>query len=218
MSESTIPKKQLFRLVFAIIALMGIVLNLLYHDSVMQTLAYYTLQSNIVVFILIVYLLLRKAEMNEFAIRLKFIATCGIFVTFVVYNFVLYPSLIVAEDYDVPLVNDLLVHTITPLLMLLDFALFDPKGYLKAKHIFYALTMPVGYFIFSQIYAISGGTFDFFDSTSRYAYFFLDVDSLGWPKVLLYIIGISLFTCFVGYILIRLDNLIHNRQIGRMKQ
>jgi len=70
---------------------------------------------------------------------------------------------------------DLLLHTVTPILVPLWWLMFAPRGGLDWRDPWYWALLPLIYFA----YALARGGIE-----GRYAYPFMDVGSLGWPAVL----------------------------------
>ncbi len=188
--------------------LLGILLNVFDGGSVIQSLSYFTIQSNILVFCFFLYLLFQK-ETSDFVENLKGGVLISIMITFIVYHTLLAPFF----DYNPPFLNNFLVHTFTPLLVLLDYFLFDPKGKLEYKSIPFWLLVPIFYFIYANIYALLGGVFEYEDSVSRYPYFFMNPDSIGWLGVIFYVLGISVFVSLISTGYVYLDKLIVKEKI-----
>jgi len=85
-------------------------------------------------------------------------------------------------------VADAILHYGTPLLYLLDWLLFVPKGSLRIKHALAWLGFPLAYVIWTFVHgAVSG----------FYPYPFVNVAALGYAAVLLNIAG--LFVVFAGF-------------------
>lgn len=76
------------------------------------------------------------------------------------------------------LVADQLLHTATPLLVAIGWAAFDAKKGLRFAAIPAILIYPIGY----TVYAMVRGAMDGF-----YPYFFIDVPTYGYARVLMYI-------------------------------
>ena len=178
-----------YRLFFSLLCSTGIYLNII--DKTMPfmgngtSLNFYTLQSNIWVFLLEVSLIIfmtishtnlkRDNKIYENLIVLKYMVTVAISLTFLVYWSMLAPYL---DGSYLRLISNILVHGITPVLMMIDFFLFDKDIYLKKKVISLTLIPPLYYLIFSLIRAeISTTTLT---AGSRYPYWFIDVDLFGW--------------------------------------
>ena len=73
-------------------------------------------------------------------------------------------------------VADELLHLAIPILFLVYWLIFVPKGTLKSGNVFPWLIYPLVYFIWTMIFGTLSGF---------YPYFFIDVNELGFGKVLL---------------------------------
>lgn len=114
--------------------------------------------------------------------------TVMISITFLVYWLVLSPR--IADPHYNPYVPDnLLLHYVTPLLVIGDWLLFDRKGIYKVYAPFLWLAGPVLYMLFifirAPLYGVIGTT------GSRYPYFFMNLDVLSWRRFGLYAIGLQ---------------------------
>ena len=88
------------------------------------------------------------------------------------------------------LITNHLLHTAAPLLTVLDWLLFDEKGRYRWFEPFLWGIFPSAYFVYTMIRA-RVSSFRFYNG-SPYPYAFMDVDALGWGKVLLiFLLGIG---------------------------
>ena len=178
-----------YRLFFSLLCLTGIYLNII--DKSMPfmgngtCLNFYTLQSNIWVLILEIGLIIftimknrgyiKKEIIYENMMVLKYMVTVAISLTFLVYWSMLAPYL---DTNYLTMLSNILVHGIIPILMMIDFFLFDKEIYLRKRAIFLTLIPPLYYLIFSLIRAEISPTR--LTAGSRYPYWFIDVDLFGW--------------------------------------
>ena len=171
---------------------------------------YYTVQSNLwVLLITVLYLVLsvigqvtgvpvhwRALEIARFAVLV------GITITFLVFWGLLAPK--IGKDYLLSL-NNMLVHTLVPLLFIADFFLFDEIAPIGKLDVLWAIAMPLYYSAFSLIHAAVNPNLSF-DGSSRYPYFFMDVDKYGWfgfkngPGVFWWMMLILGLTLGLGYL------------------
>ena len=182
--------------------LTGICLNVFDGGSVIETLSYFTIISNILVFVLFTYILFKKGELNEKERSIKAAITVSIMVTFIVFHVLLVPTLSGSLSFW----NSFFGHTYTPLLVLLDYFLFDKKGILRYRDIVYWVMIPLGYFVYANFYALVGGTFTYEDSVSRYPYFFINPDLIGWWLVIVFVIVISAFVVGLSFLFVFMDH------------
>lgn len=96
------------------------------------------------------------------------------------------------------------VHYIIPLLVILDWLLFDEKGKIGKFEPFIYLIMPTLYFIVAIIAAKLGNGLGFTEN-SKYPYTFLDFDTLGTTQVLINCLFIKIGCLIIGYLFYILD-------------
>ncbi|MYT69924.1 MULTISPECIES: Pr6Pr family membrane protein [unclassified Streptomyces] len=183
------PVAAAFRCLIALAALTGIVIDLTISDSVLRVLSYFTIQSNILVAVV-----LALSARHAWTARppLTPLLTGGtllfICITGLVYHFVLANSSSGFSMTDDPAhvmtgwrtVSNQLLHTVTPVAVLLDWLLLTRPGLLRPRHAALWLLYPLAYFGFALIRGaiMTPGT------PARYPYPFLDVDAHGYPGVL----------------------------------
>lgn len=185
-------KRNLFRLILVVGTFLGILLNLLESTRVISTISYYTIQSNLLVLITYMIIILNKKPLSEKMLVFKSMVTQAILLTFIVYHLLLDPFFI-KGGLNLPLFSNFLVHTFTPIMVLIDDLFFTKHDRLKWNKAFIYLLIPLTYLIYVFIYAGLGGIFIYEDTISRYPYFFLNPDLIGMTNVLLYLTGISIF-------------------------
>jgi len=164
-------------------------------------LCFFTIQSNIAVLALIIYLLVTdKREISHNVLVIKLSVTVWIMLTFTVYGVLLAKYLpsgtISLPDY----VGNFFVHMFTPVLMLLDFLLFDRTGKIRLRDGLWSFTLPFAYLVFVWIYSSLGGLFHYGGSTSHVPYFFMNISGVGITAYITYIAGIfiALLTIIFG--------------------
>lgn len=178
----------LYRVIFIFLCGLGLILSLTSKstDEFMgngTALNFYTLQSNLWVFILeLVLLLLTIIEdvkqvsiIKEKMVVLKFVMTVAILVTFIVYWSMLAPY--VAQK-NVLALSNVTLHAISPILMLVDFLVFDREYTFKKNNVYLTIIPPLYYLIFAMVRAEISDTV--FTQGSRYPYWFIDIDTFGW--------------------------------------
>ena len=193
----------------------GLALNLFIRqrrfDS--ESLIYYTNLSNLLCVLYFAPLVARMAirmrdEANGAVTllpRLKGAFTLMMAVTILVYHFLLAGGKAPAFDgtqFQRWLANTLL-HYAAPAMVILDWILFDPKRVFRGFDPLLWLILPLLYAIFTLIRAEIGGEIG--GKGSRFPYFFLDVDALGWSRVLGYIGATAVVFTALGYIMLLLD-------------
>ncbi|MDR1239006.1 MAG: Pr6Pr family membrane protein [Treponema sp.] len=210
---------RLFSLVFSvwgIIAITGIFKNAF--NPV--TLLAYTVQSNILVAVFFCVLLTRTIlriigkekhvlmleKPYGFFPRLSAFVSLAIFVTMLVFWFILAPVYVQGAGMRGLLALDnLAVHLITPLLMLMDYLLFTERGKLKKYDPLLCAVIPYAYLLEAMILGLTRMVrYDSLGNHSYYPYIFLDIDRFGaW--VILMVAAITLFFMLIAFFWQRLD-------------
>jgi hypothetical protein len=145
---------------------------------------YYTIQSNLWVFLItaITLALSIARQISGAAVRwrpleiARFAVLVGITITFLVFWIMLAPKM---EKAYLLSLNNLLVHTLVPLLFIADFFLLDRSSPIGKLEVLWSMAMPLYYFLFSIVHAAVNPRLSF-EGGGRYPYFFLDVDRFGW--------------------------------------
>lgn len=173
-----------------------------------QQLLYYTILSNLIIF--------SSYAINESASiwhswkgqRLVSVSinpnlmgalTAMILVTGIVYHLILIPALVDTTQYGLNTISNFLVHTFVPVAVLLDWIFFYPLEDVRALTPVKWLLIPFGYWLLALAYATS--KVPFFNTDSYYAYFFIDVDQLGWVTTIRNVVLFALFFLALGFFL-----------------
>ncbi|MET9493500.1 Pr6Pr family membrane protein [Streptomyces sp. NPDC006552] len=193
-AEAVVPRRRrplaaAFRALIALAALTGTVIDLWISDSALRVLSYFTIQSNI---LLAVVLALGARRAWRARRPLPAVVTGGVLlficITGLVYHVILAndsSGFSMTDDPDHAMtgarqVSNQLLHTVTPIGAVLDWLLLTRPGALRLRHAGLWLTYPLAYFGFALIRGalMSPGT------PARYPYPFLDVDAHGYAGVL----------------------------------
>jgi hypothetical protein len=142
---------------------------------------------------------------------LKFIGILGILLTFLVFNIMLAG----AEGRDPQAnwrVGSLLFHVVLPILYILDWFLFYERKNSKWYYPIASIGFPLAYAIFLLIQAIILGfnTSILIPTTTTpliYPYFFVNLDNLGVPGVLMWVAILAVAFMAVGYLFYGLDRI-----------
>ncbi|MFJ4713162.1 Pr6Pr family membrane protein [Streptomyces sp. NPDC088785] len=205
------PVAAAVRALIALAALTGIVIDLTISDSVPRVLSYFTIQSNILVALVLALSAARAWSARQ---PLPAVLTGGtllfICITGLVYHFVLANSssgFSMTDDADHAItgwrtVSNQLLHTVTPIGVFLDWLLLTRPGRLRLRHAALWLLYPLAYFGFALVRGaiMSPGT------PARYPYPFLDVDAHGYPGVLTNAVVFGLAFYVLALILVALDH------------
>lgn len=186
---------QVFKLLVIISSGLGITLTLVEAGGSLRPFAYFTNQSNLLVFIVYTYFIFNHKAYHEPFITLLYQVVLAIVLTAVVYHIMLRPFIDEAS-YSSNSITDLLVHTFTPLLVVIERYFFSVKGILQKSHPLYWLIFPLVYFIFTLVYAALGGIYQAgTENASKYPYFFLNFEESGYG----YFILVFIIVLVIGY-------------------
>jgi len=97
-------------------------------------------------------------------------------------------------------------------MVIFDWVLFDPKRTFSVFDPLYWLSIPFIYAIFALIRAEVGGMLHVQGRSTRYPYFFLDIDEIGWSGMITYVIIFAFVFALLGYIIWALDRFIFGRK------
>ena len=200
--------EKIFKILIIITATVGFLLSTFSYESPLKQYAYFTIQSNILVAVVYLTLVIKK-DKSSLLLIIKNQATLAIILTGLVYNLMLRPYLD-GIDYNPNSLSDLLVHTLTPILVLTDFIVFTKNGKMTIFEPLYYLIFPLIYWIFTIVYVALGGNFNFDTEESNYPYFFLNFEKFGIGYFLL-VLG---FIILIGYLLYFLNKTILKKKGG----
>jgi hypothetical protein len=165
----------------------------------------YTVQSNIWAALMFGVLAVRtiatpKGESYGFYPRIEMIVTHAIFITMLVFWFILAPLMASSIVGLFTSFENMAVHLITPLLMLIDYLVFTKRGELKPTDPLLCLIIP--YVYIAQAMALGLTHSVFYDSPGNHSYYpysFMDVDLLGaW--VIPILAGLTVFFLGIAFL------------------
>lgn len=204
-------ENRVFALIFRCLALLiagyGLVVMLIITSSPLQFF-YFTIQTNVFAIILFVALILgtamqiRKGGARGAVYTANPVLQVGV-AFFITITMVIYWTLLSGHSFDMsklpfpPILfqsSNFILHTVTPIFVILDWILFLPHGKLTKKAGLLYLLYPLLYSVLIFIRAEIGPPFY---ADMRYPYPFLNVDSLGWPAV----VSIVFVMC-IGFLLL----------------
>jgi len=176
-------------------------------------LSYYTIQSNMLVLAYLIFAIiymirhwtvLSAETMSPFAV-VKGGVTYAITITALVYNFILSPTFSMKASFTPHRWADCILHIYIPMFAIMDWLAFDHKPSYKILDPLKWQMIPIFYFIFALCRAEIGGLLT---QTSRYPYFFIDIDKIGFPAVMRN--AVILLMCFIvlAYIFYGIDVLL----------
>lgn len=174
---------------------------------------YFTILSNFLVlvylFFSIIWLFKNKSikNINTFLPAIKGAISMSIIITWLVYNFILSKDnfiMNINNSYHIFIANKI-VHYIVPIMMIVDYLLFDSKGEYKKIHPIYWMIIPYIYLFYIFIMAQFGNQIGI---NGNYIYPFLDIYSLGVHKVFINVICLTVAFILLGYLIFILDKLL----------
>jgi hypothetical protein len=194
-----------YKLILIVVCMFGLLLNFGVFDGRFdfKVLRFFTVLSNLFCFVYfiisVIYLKRNFLDENKttFNPTLKGIATMSITVTLLVAHFLLGGGrFIMGTTLGISM---LLSHYIVPIMMILDWLLFDKKGYITKTSPLIWSSGHLLYFLYIVVSAQFGGI---------YTYPFIDVDTLGWSRVLLNVLVLTIFFIVLGYISLAVDKIL----------
>jgi hypothetical protein len=175
--------------------------------GVINTLSYFTILTNLIVAIVSTASALRGASntSDTFLTRPSTMSAVTVYIFIVGLTY----SLLLRSIWDptgLSLVLDVALHDITPILYVLFWLFFVPKGTLRWSQPLYWLIYPLLYVLYSLVRgAITG----------RYPYYFVDVTLLGYPKALLNTVLLLIGFWIVGLIAVAIDRFAGRSHLNR---
>lgn len=134
-----------------------------------------------------------------FANHIKGGIVIGMLSSMLVYQFLSVETLAQAPS----VLGALLINYIVPILVLLDWALFDRKGRFRGSDPIVWLVVPYLYYTYVLVRAFFGVVY--LDG-SKYPYFFINADRLSWTQVLINVLILSCVYLLMGYVLYIADS------------
>ena len=210
----------IFQTIYCTLGLVGCIASLGIFDNInlfrWDFYVHFTNISNFLCFGVMLACLIQTAKKKEdsyvkTAPLLKFIGVLGILLTFLVFNIMLAG----AEGRDPQLnwrIGSLCFHVVLPILYIADWFLFYERKQCKWYYPVASISFPLAYAVFLLIQAI---ILDFDssilipNSTTPliYPYFFVNLDTLGVPGVLMWIGILAAAFVAVGFLFFGLDRL-----------
>jgi hypothetical protein len=169
-----------FRLVTVLSVVAGIVLTAAGPPTVAGLLPYFTIQSNVALGLFAGYAVWRARRGDiEPSPLVKGAVTLYVTITGLVYHLVLANpasgfAMVQPERDLVAAAGNQFLHTVVPLLAVLDWLLFDTRGRYRWRYALYWLAFPLGYLGFALVRGLI---------VDAYPYPFVDVGALGYDGV-----------------------------------
>lgn len=176
------------KLVAFVLMIFGVIANMSGTGDFMaggKSLFYFTIQSNIVAAIVsLIGVIFDLQKLKGKTIKpsvwfdyLKFIATIGVTLTFIIFWGLLAARMPLFYLYSF---SNLTLHTFGPLLVVIEYIFFTSTFKPNKKTLTVAWLFPLFYFIFAMILSLFNVDFGY---DMKVPYFFLDYHKLGWFKI-----------------------------------
>lgn len=195
---------KIMRLIAVAAVLAGVVLTATGPATVTGLLPYFTIQSNIGYGTFAAWAAFRGRDTPP---ALKGAVTLYVVITGLVYHLVLTnpaSGFAVGPVHRTPLeaIGNQLLHTVVPLLAVLDWLLFDERSRFRWRHALYWLAFPLGYLAFALIRGLI---------VDKYPYPFINVDELGYDGVSVSSLAFAVAFWVLGLLFVAID-----RFVGRL--
>ena len=199
--DATLTIMRTVRLITAALALAGILLTAAGPAKLLGLLPYFTIQSSLLYGGYVAWIS-RRAGTETDPVR-KGAVTLYVAITGLVYHLVLDNphSGFAAPAVDRVLIDAIgnqLLHTVVPLLAVLDWLVFDARGRFRWRYAGYWLAYPLAYLAFALV---RGAIVD------EYPYPFLDVDELGYRGVTITALVFAVAFWLLGLLFVLIDRL-----------
>lgn len=207
-------------LVYRVVALAIILTGVIRHSDILTgqpawtTLLFYTMVSNLLCLAWVVLLLVRTVgdlrQRGRFGTSTPSARGSGavmfaITVTMLIYLIVLVPSRFADGDAEIFSLTDNLIHIITPVLVIVDWLVFVPKGSFRWIDPLLWTLLPYVYLTWAFVYGALGGEFT---PGQAYPYPFMDVDVLGVAGVAQWIVALTVALVAVGFVFVIIDRIL----------
>lgn len=183
----------IYKILIVVITGIGLALNFRLYGF-LEAIVYFTNISNILVFLFyfgyFVLKVMKKLKKKDGYYIIKGMVTMAITLTMFVYQTMLSDS---TDAFLGHPIENMFVHLIVPLMVILDYIIFGEKGNLKKNFPFLWSWILIVYQLFVVIYSFLGGTF----RGKLYPYDYMDIQKYGILRVILNCTFIYIF--FIGY-------------------
>ena len=180
------PFKQISRI--ALTLLLGAALIAAYDGDPLLFLNYFTNTGNVIIFAVMVGIIFNFIPEKH----ILFAVMIGLVINLVYIN-LLIDNFMIVDDILNSRWQWAILHYVVPYVLLIDLLFFTQEAMPMKRTLLVYLWLPVLYLVYAFIY----GTL-----TLEYAYFFLDIPTLGLFGVVLYVTGIFAFYLMLGSLLL----------------
>ena len=192
----------IFNSAIVVFAAIGIVIDIVKMDTAM-VLSAFTTQSNIfclvTVAVTVFWLVKNKSSEDKRYVLFKGMSLTSILLTFFITALLLKPMSGGAHKMEASVaLADTLLHIVVPMMMLMDFIIFEKKGNIMPWHPFAWTIFPLYYVAYTAVYRVFGGVYKMGGGiVAKFPYFFLDYETYGLGTVTLWFILIVIG--FIGF-------------------
>lgn len=189
---------KIIRMIAVAAVLAGVVLTAAGPATLTGLLPYFTIQSNIGYGIFAAWAAFRGRDTPP---ALKGAVTLYVVITGLVYHLVLTNPAsgfaIGPVERTLPdTIGNQLLHTVVPLLAVIDWLLFDERGRFRWRYALYWLAFPLGYLAFALIRGLV---------VDKYPYPFINVDELGYDGVSVSALAFAVAFWVLGLLFVAID-------------
>ena len=190
---------KIMRLIAVAAVIAGVVLTAAGPATVTGLLPFFTIQSNVGYGVFAAWAAFRGRATPP---ALKGAVTLYVAITGLVYHLVLTNPAsgfaVAAVQRDLPeAIGNQLLHTVVPLLAVLDWLLFDERGRFRWRHALYWLAFPLGYLAFALLRGLV---------VDKYPYPFINVNELGYAGVSITAVGFAVAFWLLGLLFVAVDH------------
>jgi hypothetical protein len=201
-----------FKSFIFVLAIFGIYLTLVDAVNPFEAISYFTTLVNgyaVMSYLFFIFNLIFKKYPTGLLVFMKQNLMVFLLLTLVVYSFVLIPYIADHQlNYQIFSLKDIVIHYAVPLLVVLDYALFSPKGQIKKSYLLINLVGLVVYLLYLYLYTSFGGRFTMNGALTMYPYFFLDIPTLGIVNFSMIAAAIVAIVLLLGWCIYQIDELI----------
>ena len=195
----------------------GIYLNIYKTTSLMSILSYFTLQVNIIclfsfIFFEIADIAKRNYRKHELYYVVKGALIIAVILMATTYWMALAPNQFemdrLHECVESRKLRNILVHEVSPILVILDYLLFDEKRNFKLYYPIVWLLIPLNYTFYVYAYSAAGGKFYGIGGSREFAYIFFDYKKIGYEGVLYCMAFLTFVILILGYVMVLVDKIL----------
>jgi len=172
-------------------------------------LRYFTYLSNVLLVAYFLYLFSSYGKNEILNSYFSMSVIIAILITCLVYNFILAPftdfgPVFSSNESFARNYQNSMSHLFSMGLVLVNYFIFEKKGYFKYTHILVGMIFPLLYWL---VFVTIGGIINF------YPYFFMDIPILGWNMAILWFIILLAAFAIIGFLLFIIDGVIGKKRL-----